>query len=92
MWLNFAIHVSISQQRIFMKNKDTGVACKRIAIITPVFVQGSGSLIFVMHFIKFSDVQNTRTFIENNIFFVLKMLRHYCNFLFMTFLFLHAGI
>jgi hypothetical protein len=74
-----------------MKNKDTGVAYRRTAIITPVFVQGSGSLIFVMHFIKFSHVLNMGILIENN-FFVLKMLRHYCNFLFMTFLSLHAGI
>jgi len=49
-----------------MKNKDTGVTYKRIAIITPVFVHGSGSLIFVMHSIKFPDVQNMGTFIENN--------------------------
>jgi len=63
--LNFAIHISISQQCIFMENKDTGVAYKRITIITLVFVQGSGSLIFVMHSIKFSDVLNMGIFIEN---------------------------
>jgi hypothetical protein len=64
-WLNFSVHVSISQQRKFMKNKDTVVAYRRIAIITPVFVQRSGSLIFVTHSIKFSGVLNMGIFIEN---------------------------
>jgi hypothetical protein len=49
-----------------MKNKDTGVAYKRIGIITPVFVKGSSSLIFVMHSITFSDALNMGIFIENN--------------------------
>jgi hypothetical protein len=49
-----------------MKNKDTGVAYKMIGIITPVFVQGSSLLIFVMHSIKIYDVLNMGIFIENN--------------------------